>query len=99
MLIVLDTNVLVSSLLKRNSNPGRVLDLTISNQVQVAFDSRTLKEYVNVLARPRLGILPSSTKAVLSYMTNTGLWVKATPLNLNLQIFLIHTICQSPKSQ
>jgi len=29
MLIVLDTNVLVSALLKRNSNPGRVLDLGV----------------------------------------------------------------------
>ena len=64
MLIVLDTNVLVSALLKRNSNPERILDLIISNQAQVALDSRILKEYVNVLARPRLGILPSSTKAV-----------------------------------
>jgi putative PIN family toxin of toxin-antitoxin system len=60
MLIVLDTNILVSALLKRNSNPGRILDLIISNQVQVALDSRILKEYVNVLARPRLGVLPSS---------------------------------------
>ncbi|MCJ7530150.1 MAG: PIN domain-containing protein [Anaerolineales bacterium] len=42
MLIVLDTNILVSALLKRDSYPGRVLDLITSNKVQVALDSRIL---------------------------------------------------------
>ena len=35
ILIVLDTNVLVSSLLNPNGSPGKILDLIIGSQIQV----------------------------------------------------------------
>jgi predicted nucleic acid-binding protein len=44
VLIVLDTNVLVSALLKRNSPPGLILDLILSGEIQLALDRRIFHE-------------------------------------------------------
>jgi predicted nucleic acid-binding protein len=38
MLIVLDTNVLVSSLLKRNSNPAIILNAVLEGKIRLAID-------------------------------------------------------------
>jgi putative PIN family toxin of toxin-antitoxin system len=54
LLIVLDTNVLVSSMLNAKGSPGKILDLILSDQIQLAYDNRILGEYEEVLARPEL---------------------------------------------
>ncbi len=59
ILIVLDTNVLVSGLLKRNSPPEKVLDMILAGKVRVAMDERVYDEYTRALARPRLRIPPN----------------------------------------
>ncbi|QQR80907.1 MAG: putative toxin-antitoxin system toxin component, PIN family [Deltaproteobacteria bacterium] len=53
MKIVLDTNVLVSSLLKTQSSSGKVLDLIISGHLELLIDDRILSEYREVLRRPK----------------------------------------------
>lgn len=77
LLIVLDTNVLVSALLKRVSKPARVLDLVLAGRVRLAFDARILREYQDVCARPKFGIDPSAAEAVLDFLQVTGLRVNA----------------------
>ncbi|MBN2146391.1 MAG: putative toxin-antitoxin system toxin component, PIN family [Anaerolineales bacterium] len=81
LLIVLDTNVLVSALLKRASKPARVLDLVLAGRVRLALDARILEEYRAVCARPKLGIDPSAAEAVLAFLRVTGLIVD-TPEHL-----------------
>jgi uncharacterized protein len=78
LLIVLDTNVLVSALLKRASKPGQVLDLVIAGKIRLAFDTRVLQEYQEVCVRPKIGIHRSNVDAVLAYLQITGLSVDAT---------------------
>lgn len=75
LLIVLDTNVLVSALLKRASKPAQVLDLVLAGRVRLAFDTRILHEYQNVCARPKLHIDSSTAEAVLAFLRVTGLRV------------------------
>lgn len=53
MRIVLDTNVLVSALLKPNSNPAYVLRLILQREIELVLDERILDEYEDVLARPK----------------------------------------------
>ena len=53
MKIVLDTNVVVSGLLKSQGNPAQVLTLALAGAVQVCYDKLILAEYTEVLARPR----------------------------------------------
>jgi len=82
MLIVLDTNVLVSGLLKKDSKPAKVLDQVTAAKIQVAVDQRILSEYQQVLARPKLKITAANAQAVLQYISAAGLSVIAPPLNL-----------------
>ena len=81
ILIVLDTNVLVSSLLNPKGSPGKILDLIIGGQIQVAYDDRILGEYEDVLARPELHIRPSQAFAVIGHIELSGKFVTAESLS------------------
>jgi putative PIN family toxin of toxin-antitoxin system len=81
-LVTLDTNVLVSALLKRASKPGQVLDLALSGKIRVAFDARIRQEYQTVLARPKFNLTWSDTEAVLAALYITGLNITAAHLPL-----------------
>lgn len=54
MRIVLDTNVLVSGLIRSGGPPGRIVDLIRAADVQVVVDDRILHEYGDVLRRDEL---------------------------------------------
>lgn len=58
MLAVLDTNVVVSGLLKPYSSAGYIVRLVAEGALQVAYDARILLEYREVLARPKFGFDP-----------------------------------------
>ena len=73
--LVLDTNVLVSGLLKRGSPPGGVLDLILSGQAIPILQPDILEEYSRVLARPRLSISPLRAQSVLRFLAVAGEWI------------------------
>ena len=50
---VIDTNVLVSAMLKWDSVPGNVLELVYSGTIIPLLNQQIVKEYREVLARPR----------------------------------------------
>jgi putative PIN family toxin of toxin-antitoxin system len=77
LVIVLDTNVLVSALLKRASKPGLILDLVLDGKIRLALDARVLQEYQDVCVRPKFGIRQSDATAVLAYLQVKGLRVDA----------------------
>jgi len=64
MRVVLDTNVFVSGLLRPDGVPGQIVDYLLSGAFVVLYDDRTLGEYREVLARPRLGIPQEDAMAV-----------------------------------
>ncbi len=72
MLIVLDTNVLVSGLINPRGAPGRIVDLVLSNATQVAFDDGILAEYEDVLTRARFGFSHRDVRALLDHLTLNG---------------------------
>ena len=76
MKIVLDTNVLVSGLLKRGGNPGEIVALVLGGAVQTCHDTRILAEYAEVLSRPRFRFDPHHVRAVLSKIRADGLSVR-----------------------
>lgn len=80
MLVVVDTNVLVSGLLNGAGMPGKIIDLALENRFQVAYDDRILGEYEDVLARPELHIRPALARAVIAHIELSGCLVEATPL-------------------
>jgi len=84
MIVVLDTNVLVSALLSPFGPPARVLDLVLTGDLNLAYDDRLLAEYRQVLARPRFGFDPDDVAALLSYLEEEGVPVTTRPLPVEL---------------
>jgi putative PIN family toxin of toxin-antitoxin system len=80
MLVVLDTNILVSALLSPFGPPARVLDLALSGDIRLAYDDRITAEYREVLARPKFGFAPEDVTMVLAYLEADGEHVIAPPL-------------------
>ncbi len=72
MLVVIDTNVLVSGLLNGAGKPGKIIDLALENCFRLAYDDRILGEYEDVLARPELHIHPARAKAIIAHLELTG---------------------------
>ena len=79
--VVLDTNVLVSSLLSPNGPPAKILDLILDNHILVAYDDRILGEYEEVLSRPELHIQPSKTLAVIDHLEISGRYIESETLS------------------
>ena len=73
MKIVLDTNVVVSGLLKSQGNPARVLTLALAGGMQICHDKLILAEYAEVLARPRFKFDPKRVREVLAKLEVDGL--------------------------
>jgi putative PIN family toxin of toxin-antitoxin system len=73
--IVLDTNVLVSGLLRSDGNPAQVLALALAGSVQLCHDKRVLAEYGEVLSRPRFKFDPKRVREVLTTIELDGLAV------------------------
>ena len=81
---MLDTNVLVSSLLNSFGAPGRVLDLVLSGEVTAVCDDRLLGEWRDVLYRERFGVDSRDVETVLGFMEAESLAVSAPPLGAKL---------------
>jgi len=82
--IVLDTNVLVSALLRPDSIPGRIVDLVLAEQVTLAFDHRIFAEYQSVLFRPEFSFSSDQVGALLEFVWRAGEMVDAMPLPIHL---------------
>ena len=78
MKIVLDTNIIVSGLLRSQGNPAQVLTLALAGAVQVCHDERILAEYAEVLARTRFRFDPVRVREVLTKLEADGLAVDAS---------------------
>jgi len=82
--IVVDTNVLVSGLLRAGSPHAAVLGLVLSRQVRLAFDERIFAEYADVLARPEFEFPPEHVHTVLDFLWREGERIRPESLALQL---------------
>ena len=78
--VVLDTNVLVSGLLKPHGSPGAIVRLVASGELALSFDARILSEYRQVLLRPAFGFRPADVEALLEQIQAAGALAAARPL-------------------
>lgn len=76
MLVVLDTNVIVSGLIKETGNPSKIIDLVVGNQFKLAYDNRILGEYEDVLFRQEFHISHSKANAIITYIELSGQFVE-----------------------
>ena len=73
---VIDTNVIVASLLTRNHDSAtvRVMDAVYSRTVIPLVNDAILVEYTDVLHRPHLQLNPAKCEFIISLMTDIGLY-------------------------
>ncbi|MCX6053370.1 MAG: putative toxin-antitoxin system toxin component, PIN family [Chloroflexi bacterium] len=81
MLVVLDTNVLISSFLNSEGKPGQIIELVKENRFQIAYDDRILGEYEDILAWPKFGIKPAMAHILITHIELTGKWIDAEILS------------------
>ncbi len=80
MIIVLDTNVLVSGLLNPYGAPGEIVRLISSADMALAYDARILSEYREVLLRPKFPFEEAQIDSLLEQISCRGRVVAAKPL-------------------
>ena len=74
---VIDTNVIVSALLKWNSVPGVVLQAVFNGFVVPVFNNEILNEYRNVLNRPKFGFSSELISETISQIESLGVMENA----------------------
>jgi putative PIN family toxin of toxin-antitoxin system len=81
---VIDTNVLVSGLLRAESPTGEIIDGIFGSAITPAFDDRILFEYRDVLARPKFSFPAQVVEDLLSAIIAVGLSVIAVHTHARL---------------
>ena len=74
---VIDTNVIVSALLKWNSVPGVVLQAVFNGFVVPVYNDEILNEYRNVLNRPKFGFSSELISETISQIESLGVMENA----------------------
>jgi putative PIN family toxin of toxin-antitoxin system len=73
--VVLDTNVVVSAMLRSGGLPETIFNLAINGEVQLYVSEPILAEYEDVLRRPRLAIDPEKVTVALARIRAAALLV------------------------
>jgi putative PIN family toxin of toxin-antitoxin system len=84
MMIVLDTNVIVSGILRPYSKAATILRLAATGMIQLAYDLRILSEYQDVLNRPKFTFAREDINVFLDQVEKEGVLVSVVPLKFRL---------------
>lgn len=79
MLVVLDTNILVSSLWTKEGAPAKIIKMILDRQLIPCHDFRIISEYRQVLRRPKFDFIPSDADDLIDFIRNSGVSVVAAP--------------------
>ncbi len=80
MIVVVDTNVLVSGVLKPYSPAASILRMIVEGVIQPAYDLRILAEYREVLSRPKFNFGREIVNPLLDQIEEEGFLISASPL-------------------
>lgn len=84
MKIVVDTNVLVSGLLKPFSTLGEIVRMVTAANIQLCYDARILSEYREVLLRPKFEFNLADVENLLVQIEASGFAIASSPLSKHL---------------
>jgi len=78
--LVIDTNVLVSALLKPGSVPDRLLEAIWARELEVVYDARIHHEWARVVARRKFRAVPEARRErLLEQLVSRGRELGAVP--------------------
>ena len=81
---VIDTNVLVSAMIKWNSVPGNIMELAFDGSIVPILNEQIVKEYREVLTRPKFHFTKEIIRDVLENIRSKGLYVDEEHLEIEL---------------
>lgn len=81
---VIDTNVLVSAMLKWNSIPGNVMELVFDGPIVPVLNEHIVKEYREVLARPKFHLTEEIICDVVDNIRSKGIYADAKRLDIEM---------------
>ena len=84
MKLVVDTNVLVSALIRSEGIPARVLDVILSRQAKTVLDHRIYLEYEEVLLRPEFGFSRELVDDLLDFLWLSSERVRVATMSVEL---------------
>lgn len=73
----IDTNVIVSALLNRDSVPGRVVEEALDGSIIPIYNNEILEEYGDVLRRPKFKLGRDVVELIIKTMVDRGIAVDA----------------------
>lgn len=81
---VIDTNVLVSAMLKWDSVPGNIIEFVFNGMILPVLNDSIMKEYREVLARPKFHLTEDIIRDVLESIQKNGINVDAKAIDIDL---------------
>lgn len=81
---VLDTNVIVSAMLRWQSVPGSILELVFDGKIVPVLNKEIMDEYRKVLMRPKFHLTKEIVEDVIADIDECGIFVDADSLEWNL---------------
>lgn len=81
---VIDTNVLVSAMLKWDSVPGSIMELAFDGPIIPLINKEILAEYREVLRRPRFHLTEEIVDIVVGNIESKGIFVDADTIDVGL---------------
>ncbi len=82
MLAVIDTNILVSAMLSERGTPAKIVALASKGVITPCYDNRILREYRDVLTRPKFKFDAERITELLDMIIEKGENVKPDPLDI-----------------
>ena len=81
---VIDTNVIVSAMLKHSSVPGNILEFALSGVIIPVLDDEIVNEYRTVLMRSKFHFTPEIVNDVIQTLEKYGEYIDPERLNVEL---------------
>ena len=73
----IDTNVIVSSMLKKDSFPAQVVDEVVNGRIRLLLNEDILEEYAEVLSRSKFRLPSDSVQHLLNELKKQAIYVDA----------------------
>lgn len=81
---VIDTNVLVSAMLKRKSVPGSIMELTFEGPITPLVNSEIIKEYRDVLSRQKFHLSSRIVNTIIENIEQKGIFIDPKHIDVEL---------------
>lgn len=79
---VIDTNVLVSAMIKWDSVPGNVMEFMFNGRIVPLLNEYIMREYREVLSRPKFHLTEEIIRNILAEIDQIGIYIDAEEMDM-----------------